>query len=250
MENEQKSIGLSFFKTLEYLLDFYTPLLLIYGIFLFDSLEIIVYGKGILDTDFSGLLNLSAIPFFLLFLVTFGVVSTSLSALMNGAMLKLYSCTSSKIELFINWLLGFESISKKAENLINISSMYEIALITENVSLLEYIKKEIKGIHNVKKKHRIVYSLSIAIIFNWFIMLLYDKKTILDFIICLYKNKGGLFIKICLTLLLIPIIITILFGIKHSVKFDNERIYFPDSKYKILLKEKEFLQKKSEETPT
>jgi len=122
--------------------------------------------------------------------------------------------------------------------------MYEIALTTENTFLLEYIKKEIKGIHNVKRNHRIIYSLFTAMIINWFVMLLYEKKTILDFIISLYKSNENFLIKICLSLLIIPVVFTILYGLWHSVIFNNECIYFPDSKYKLLVEQKKSLLNK------
>jgi hypothetical protein len=128
-------------------------------------------------------------------------------------------------------------VPKSNKNPISIGSLYEIALITENTFLLEYIKNENKTIYNAKKSHRIIYSLSIAVILNWLVTLLYDKKTILDFIICLYKNSGGLFIKICLSLLLMPVFITIYYGLKHSIFFRDDIIYFPDDKYSLLLEE-------------
>jgi hypothetical protein len=102
---------------------------------------------------------------------------------------------------------------------------------------LEYIKNENKIIYNAKKNHRIYYSLSIAVIFNWLVTFLYNKKTIIDFIICLYKNSGGLFIKICLSLLFIPVVLTTLYGLKHSIFFNVDRIYFPEAKYSLLREE-------------
>ena len=244
MENGPKRIDSSFVKAFESFLNLCAPLLLIYGILLFDSLEIMVYGKGILDTDFSGFLNLSAIPFFLLFLAAFGVVATSLSSLANGILYRLFVWLSSKFELFFRKLFKFELKQKINENSASISSLYEIALVTENAFLLEYINKEIKSINNARKNHRIAYSLSIAIIINWLATLLYNKKTIIDFIISLYKNDGLSFITACLTLLLIPVAVTILFGLKHSI-VDDTKIYFPDAKYSLLVEEKKsFLMKK------
>jgi len=242
MGKKSTGIDFSFVKSFEYLLNFCTTLLVIYGILLFDSLEIMVYGKGIVDTDFSSFLNLSAIPFFLLFLVTFGVIAASLSSLAYVGMFKLLISLPDKFESSVRSWLKFEPKTTKNSKIIG--SLHDIALITENVFLLEYIEKEIKRIHNVKKNHFIIYSLLIAILLNFFVMILYDARTILGFIICLYKNNGLLFIKICLTLLLIPIILSIIIGILHSFIFDDNKIYFPDDKYNLLDKEMKLLLKK------
>jgi len=227
MENKSKAVDFSFVKAFEYLLNFYATLLLIYGILLFDSLEIIVCGKGIVETDFSSILNLSAIPFFLLFLAAFGIIAGSLSSLANVAVFK----------LCVLLPFNFKPKPKIVENLINIGSLHEIALTTENAFLLEYIEKEMKRIHNARRNYRIIYSLSIAAIINWLVMLLYDKKTIVYFTICLYKSNGSFFIKICLTLLLIPVVFTILIGLKHSIIFYDDTIYFPEAKYRLLVEE-------------
>jgi len=218
------------------LLNFHAVYLLIFGVFLFDSLGIILYGKGILNIDFSDFFNLSNTPFFLLFLVSFGIITTSLSVLVNLLFSNIFNCVADKLESCINKMLGLKSKPKINENSITVSFLYKIALTAKDAFLLEYVEKEIKNIHNMKKNYRVVYSLTIAVILNWLVTLLYDKKTIFDFIIFSYKNNGFSFINICLTLLIAPVILTIISGLKHSVAFDDEKIYFPEVKYNLLKK--------------
>jgi hypothetical protein len=240
-ESNLKGLNISIFKTFENLMNFSMVFLFIYGIFLFDSLEIIIYGKGILGTNFSCFFKLSAIPFFLLFLVTFGVIFTSLSCFLEVVVFKFSVWLSYIINLCVKKfpiikIFFPKSESKIIENSINICYLKELALTMEKAYLLDYIEKETKKNKDVKKNHRIIYSLLIALILNWFVMILYDKKTILDFFICIYKNDGFLFIKICLSLFIISIIYIILIVINHSNNFDDKKINFPDAKYKLLVK--------------
>jgi hypothetical protein len=235
MDNKSKGIDLSFVKIFERMMNYHSVLLLIYGIFLFDSLDIIFFRKGLIDTDFSVFFNLSAIPFFLLFLVSFGIIVTILSSLVHLYFFKFCMFLSSKFGSYRFWSVLFNSKPNNTKNFMPISSLYEIALIKENTFLLEYIESEIKRIQNAKKYHRIIYSLLISLIFNFFVMIYYNNKTIIDFIICLYKDDLCIFIKICLTLLIIPVILTLFFGLKHSVEFDDNKIYFPDDKYNSLI---------------
>ena len=133
-------------------------------------------------------------------------------------------------------MLKIEFNPKSAKNKIFISPLYDTALITENTFLFKYIEKENKSIYNLKKFHHIIYSLLIAIIINFILTFFYDKNTILDFIVITFKNND-FFIKILLLLLIIPVTLTICYGIYHSITFDDEKIYFPDEKYNLLEEE-------------
>jgi len=152
MGNKLKRFDLSFLKMFEYLLNFCSVYLLIFGIFLFDSLEIMFYGKGIFDTDFSTFFNLSAIPFFLLFFVTFAIIFISLSSLVNITVSKFFKWLYDKFEQFSDRLLGLESKQKIIEDSINVSILFNTALITKDKFLLKYIENETKNIHNIKRK--------------------------------------------------------------------------------------------------
>jgi len=228
MGNKLKLIDSSFFKMFEYLLNFSTVYLFIFGMFLFDSLEIIVYGKGIFDTDFSIFFNFSVIPFFLLFFVTFGIIAISLSSLVNKAVSMFINWLSDRFGQFIDRLSGLESKQKIIEDSIDVSLLLETALINKDTFLLNYIEEEIKNINNVRRNHCIIYSLLISVILNWSITFLCDKKTILYFIISLYKNNGFSFINICLSLFLIPVVLTIIAILIQSITFDERKIYYPN----------------------
>jgi hypothetical protein len=244
MDNKSEKIDFSFLKMFEYLLNFYTFYFLVFGLFLFDSLKIMFYGKGIFDTDFSVFFNLSAIPFLLLFLFVFGAIATGLSSLANLYVPKFINFLSNKIKPLLIRLFGNESKSNKSNNFYNVSSLLNIALTTENTFLLKYIDKELKIIRNTKRSLHVIYSLSIAVILNCFVTFLYDKKTILNFIISLYKNNGFSFINICLTLLLLPFILAIFSGLNQSFTFDDRVIDFPDEKFNLLNKEMKSLLRK------
>jgi len=227
MENKSKGVDFSFVKAFELLMKYHSVLLLIFGVFLFDSLDIMVFGKGITDTDFSSFFNLSSTPFFLLFFASFGVIVTILSSLVSVLFFKFCMCLSSKFGSCKFCSFFFNSKHINNENFIPISPLYEIALTTENSFLFEYIEKEIKTIQNVKKSHRVIYSLLISLIVNLFVTLKYNVKTMLDFIVFLYKDNGFSLVTVCLSLLLIPVIITICYGLYHSVTFDDDKIYYP-----------------------
>ena len=235
MKNKQKETILSLFNTFEYLLSSCRVFLLFYGILLFDFLEIIVYKHGVLDTDFSTFFNMSKIPFLLLFLVVSGVIVSGLSYCANVGLYKLYVCVSSKIKEKI------KSWPNLPENSIDIGSLREIALITENKFLMKYLDKETKQINVSKKNYYIIYSLLIALLFNFIITLISNNNTILKFVYDLYADNSSIFTKILLTLFLIPVILTIVNGLKNSLTKDETKIYYPDIKYKKLLEEKELL---------
>jgi len=229
MDDNFKKIDFSFLKTFGYLLNFRVVLLLIYGVFLFDSLEIICYGKGIFQCDFSNFFTLSIFPFYLFFLITFGVIVSNFSVFVNLIASKVFKYISNLFDTCLNKLFKLESKTKTVKNLEDINSLYIVALTTQDAFLLEYLKKEIKYNNDIKKNHHVIYSFLIAVILNFAVTLIYDKKTILDFFFRLYKNNGCSLITVCLSLLLIPFIITILYCVKHSFIFDYEKIYFPDN---------------------
>jgi len=227
MDYKSNRADFSLLNMFEYLSNYHAVILLLFGIFLFDSLEIIFYGKGIMATDFSCLLKFSAIPFFLFFLASFGVITTSLSVIACFFIPKFINFLLYKFQLFADKFFMLKPRTKTGEKYKDVNLLYETALKTGNVFLLNYIEKELKTYGNVKRSHRVVYSLLISLVFNGALTFCHKKMTLLNSIICFYKNEGLSFITVFLSLLLISVILTILSGLIHSVAFDDAKIYFP-----------------------
>jgi len=116
----------------------------------------------------------------------------------------------------------------------DINSLIYIALSTESAFLSEYIDIKFKFNYDLKKFHRIIYSLLISIFFNFIVGLLYNVKTIFGFILFLFKDYGSIFIIICLIILLTPVFLTILSGLRHSLTFDENKIFLSYEIYNLL----------------
>ena len=164
MEENTQKVDFSFSVILKYLSNIYFVFLLIFGIVLFDDLEIMVFRNGLLDTDFSEFASLSNIPFLLLFLAVFGIVNAGLSPLVNT---------------FIFWFYNILPCTKneKTENTNRRISLLKMALIAENSFMIKYLNSEYKMIDNMKKFSCAVYSLLFSIIFNLVITLSNKQKT-------------------------------------------------------------------------
>ena len=232
MNSEEKNIDISAVKIIEYFMNFIPVLLLIYCLLLYDSLSIIIFQNGILGTNFSDFFELSKIPFLILYLVIFGLISTGLSSYTNIAFIKIYAYTLYKYKKEDNM------------NLKSISVLNRIALITENKFLLEYLNNAIKERNNIQKNYRIVYSLFISIIINTILTFSQNTNTIIRFIYYFFISDYQIFIKIAITLLILPIIFTILYCIKYSVTRDDTKIFYPDVKYRKLVEEMDSLLKR------
>jgi hypothetical protein len=213
----------------------YNVLLFISGILIFDALGIMVFREGILDIDFSNFFELSKIPFFLLFLAVFGLISSGVSPLA-------FFCVFQTANFFYKG-------SEKAEDMHNIGILSKIALSTENKFLFKYLNREAGIINNQKKNSRIAYSSLLSIILDFAATLIYNGNTILKFIFRIYKNKDGNLMPILSTVLLMPVIAAITGGIIYSVSNAQFRIYFPKSGYDKLLENKEFPPDKKTESP-
>jgi len=228
MDKKTQSVDFSYINLFKFFSNIYYVFLLIFGIFLFDSLEIMVFQKGILDTDFSDFLNLSNIPFFLLFLTVFGIILSVIHVLADYFTSKLYDYI-------------FYKKYKKRKDFNDINSLYENTLLTENSFLFKYIKKEIVIVNNTKRKFLNTYLLLCVIILNLTVTFIYNSNTLMKFIINLYTNNDDIFIKIFSTILIALVFITIIAGIKYSISQYQFEIYFPDAKYQLLDEEKKSL---------
>jgi len=231
MENKPNSIDLSYINLFKYFTNIYHILLLISGIFLFDSLEIMVFQIGILDTDFSNFINFSMIPFFLLFFTVFGVVSLMIHSLADYSTSKIYDHI-------------FYKHNKKRYNFYNIDFLYENALITENNFLFEYIKENAISNKNIRRNILHTYSFLFVIIINSSVTRFYNSKTLIKYIFYLYTNKNDILIKLFSFILIILVCIAVIVGIVYSVSQYQFEIYFPDEKYKLLEEEKKSLLNK------
>ena len=241
MKDEQKEVDFYPLKLLEYFLNFMPLLLVIYGILLFDSLKIIVHKNGLFETDFLKFFNTSIIPFIILYLVVFGIIATVISSYTNILFFKIYVYTIYRFN---------KKNNKNNKNQKSISSLYKIALIMENNFLMDYIEKLIKEKKKIQQNYRIVYSLFISIIINLIITISNNEITVIKYIYDLYFSEIGVFTKILITLMLIPIILTIIYSIYYSITSDDTKIYFPDDKYNKLIEDIKLLNNKKSEHST
>jgi hypothetical protein len=233
MAIKSNNIDVLLLKTLGHFTYVYPVFLLMYAIVLFDSLEIIVYKQGIIDTDFSHFFELSKIPFFLLFLVLFDIISAILSPCLELVVFKSITyCTPLKLKEL------FKTDQKKDPNFIKFDVLYGIALKTENIFLMKYLDKERKNINTREKNCHMMYSLLAAIIINLVATFAQEKDTIVTFISSLYLHNDCFPIKIFAWILLIPVVLFMASGIYFLLTEKHKEIYYPEDAYKKLLEEK------------
>ena len=220
----KEKIDISFFKILIHLQNIRFVCLLIFGIILFDSLEIFTYKYGIIDTDFSTFINLSIIPFLLLFLVVFGIIFSGISFIIDVLVYKICNLFSKEYK---------RSIKDK----VKIYSLNEIALIKENSFLIKYISDECNSIKNMRSLSYSIYSMLFAIVINLILAYIYKINTIIKYIINIYNDD--VFIVTLKIILFIPILLVIVIGIRYSFTRDQFEIYFPETRFNILKRESE-----------
>jgi len=237
MDDNNSNHKIPFFEYFKVLFDLKNVLILIYGIFLFDSLAVFVYKTGLIEIDFSNFIEPAKIPFLLLYLVTFGIVSTGLSSCfyvlvykifyraLSSIFLALYYRTKKNIKLTIN------------KNIKNISLVYNMALITEKTFWLDYITNHNKTNKNIQHFIRVTYAFIICILLNLFTTMEYGNSTILYFIYTLFIYDHSFLIKIFTGLCLITVVLSIIYGFKLSITYDETKIYIPEDKYLKLEKE-------------
>jgi hypothetical protein len=224
MEEKPQEIGSPFLEIPRYLSNIYFVLLLIFGIVLFDDLGLVVFQRGLLDTDFSELVSLSNMPFLLLFLAVFGVVNAWVSPLVDAIVYEVCNCL-------------FFRAYKKSKDKIRMDSLLEIALITENSFLLEYFNEKCKANSKMKRLSCAACSLLLSIVFN--IILTFEHKgTVISYIPVVYGNCS-MSVKIATTVLLVAVFLAMLAGINYTVSNDQSEVYFPDAKYNELAEQKE-----------
>ena len=112
-----------------------------------------------------------------------------------------------------------------------------MALTTENSFLLEYINKEHKSRKTRQEYYRIVYAFIIALVLNLFTTSKYDNSTILVFVYDLLTGKYSCIEKVLTALLLATVSLALVSGIIQSVHDYEDKIFFPDEKYKKMLSE-------------
>jgi len=229
MKDGSKGCGFFFLKDTDRILAVPSVFLLLYSIFIFDSLAVIVYKNGILNIDFNIFFTPSGIPFLLLFLGVTGVIAAIGSYFLYIGAFKFY------VKVLYKRFKNF--FSRKEENPVKISTLYEMALTTENKFLMEFVTKEMKALRNAQKGYRITYSLLVAIIFNFSVTLMYNANTVCRFIYRLVMQEEGVFIKIITILLLVPIVIAIVISIYFSVTEYETKVFYPNKKLQELRKE-------------
>ena len=229
MKDESKGHGFFFLKDIDRILAAPSVFLLLYSIFIFDSLTIVVYKRGVLNIDFNMFFTPQGIPFLLLFFGVAGVIAAI------GSHFLYIGAFKAHVKVFYKRFQNF--FFKKEEDSVEISILHEMALVTENKFLMEFVAKKMKALHNAQKSYRITYSLLVAIIFNFSVTLMYNANTVCRFIYGLVMQEEDVFIKIITILLLVPIVVAIVIGIYLSVAEYETKVFYPTKKLQELRKE-------------
>ena len=228
MNGTSRQADFSIFRLFEYLTNFAPVLLLICAVFVLDILSVFYFQKGISEIDFSYFFSFSNTHFFLMFFVAYGIIAAGLSCAFNIAIWRLYAHFS-------------KSVSQNNKDMKTFETLQHTALITENKFLLDYINNKSK-----RWKHKDFFSkttsaLFISIIFNLAVTIFKDANTIINFILAIYFDNQSPLIILFTTALIIPVVFAIIAGFLNITIYDDNKIYYPDAKYKKIVEEAELL---------